>query len=309
LTASYLPAESPYNMFKQVARLQEITATLENLNKKTSLDYELLKQEAGKLKEQFERENESAANLTRNLKDQLTTEQLNNSKVIAKLQDEIKSKEVEMTKLQSTAVERSQLVADLKLKLEKYQAESEKIIENSKKKVASTDAFLREQSGTIYSHMIKSSGEGNPSLPSTNVIGSNFATREKNVATVRENNFSSNQSSNNRERSPMSGWAGYKDAQYGGYLDNLSAPSPQAQQREYAVNQYRNAEKQLLLEAKALSKIAANSLEEARAFEGSGNKKKYEETLARAAQERARVDKLFVEAANMKSKAESSMMP
>jgi hypothetical protein len=67
-----------------------------------------------------------------------------------------------------------------------------------------------------------------------------------------------------------------------------------------------------LLEAKSLSEVAAKSFEEARALEGSSNssdKRKYEETLARAKQERARLDALFVQAADMKAKAEKSLMP
>ena len=110
----------------------------------------------------------------------------------------------------------------------------------------------------------------------------------------------------------MSGWAGYKNVRYGGYLDNdLSNKSltPQAQQLGYAVNQYRKAEKQILLEAKSLSEVAAKSFEEARALEGSGDKKKYEETLARANRESARVDELFVQAADMKAKAEAVVSP
>ncbi|KAL7435435.1 hypothetical protein ACHAXH_005445, partial [Discostella pseudostelligera] len=298
----------------EVARLQELTATLEELNAKLSFDFEALKEDAVRLKAQYEKESESAAGLAQSLKDQLTTEQLKNANLIATLQDEIKAKEVELARLQNSASERSQLITELKLKLERYRSESEKVIEDSKKKVASTDAFLRGQSRTVYSYMTKPSGGVVASLPNTNVIGSSFTTREKNFASVRENRLPPKQSSNDNiqvEESPMSGWAGYKNVRYGGYLDNLSNKNrtPEAQQLGYAVNQYRKAEKQILLEAKSLSEVAARSFEEARALEGSGDKKKYEETLARANRERARVDELFVQAADMKAKAERSMMP
>lgn len=287
---------------------------MEDLNAKRSLDFEVLKQEAARLKAQYEKDSESAAGLAQSLKDQLTTEQLKNKNLIATLQDEIKAKEIEMANIQKTASERSQLIADLKLKLEQYRTESEKVVEDSKKMVASTDAFLRGKVGTIYSYMTKPSGAEISSRPNTNVIGGSFSIREKNFAPLRDNRLPSDLSSPlGIEKSPPIGWAASKNTQYGGYLDILSSQSstPQTQQLGYAVNQYRKAEKLLLLEAKSLSEVAARSFEEARALEGSSSsdKRKYEETLARAKQERARVDELFVQAADMKAKAEKSLMP
>lgn len=287
---------------------------MEDLNAKRSLDFEVLKQEAARLKAQYEKDSESAAGLAQSLKDQLTTEQLKNKNLIATLQDEIKAKEIEMANIQKTASERSQLIADLKLKLEQYRTESEKVVEDSKKMVASTDAFLRGKVGTIYSYMTKPSGAEISSRPNTNVIGGSFSIREKNFAPLRDNRLPSDLSSPlGIEKSPPIGWAASKNTQYGGYLDILSSQSstPQTQQLGYAVNQYRKAEKLLLLEAKSLSEVAARSFEEARALEGSSSsdKRKYEETLARAKQERARVDALFVQAADMKAKAEKSLMP
>lgn len=289
---------------------------MEDLNAKRSLDFEVLKQEAARLKAQYEKDSESAAGLAQSLKDQLTTEQLKNKNLIATLQDEIKAKEIEMANIQKTASERSQLIADLKLKLEQYRTESEKVVEDSKKMVASTDAFLRGKVGTIYSYMTKPSGAEISSRPNTNVIGGSFSIREKNFAPLRDNRLPSDLSSPlGIEKSPPIGWAASKNTQYGGYLDILSSQSsstPQTQQLGYAVNQYRKAEKLLLLEAKSLSEVAAKSFEEARALEGSSNssdKRKYEETLARAKQERARLDALFVQAADMKAKAEKSLMP
>jgi hypothetical protein len=83
----------------------------------------------------------------------------------------------------------------------------------------------------------------------------------------------------------MSGWAGYKNKQYGGYLDNLSAhnSTPQSQQNNYNRSQYRQAEKRLLLEAKALALSAKTN------------------------QEREKVDQLLAEANIMKQKAEQCM--
>eukprot|EP00571_Detonula_confervacea_P014148 CAMPEP_0172308286 /NCGR_PEP_ID=MMETSP1058-20130122/8931_1 /TAXON_ID=83371 /ORGANISM="Detonula confervacea, Strain CCMP 353" /LENGTH=1927 /DNA_ID=CAMNT_0013020669 /DNA_START=215 /DNA_END=5998 /DNA_ORIENTATION=+ len=589
----------------EVARLQELTATLEALNAKSSNDFESLKQEAEHLKARYEKESKSAADMAQSLQGQLATEQSNNSKLMLKLQDDIKLKESEMSKLQSTASERTRTIADMRSKLESYRKGSETAIEESKKKIASmsadferqltrgnaahkaeleqlktklqsdiqrlqqdlisrsnmitdlktkldasstsnkklsgevvgfqtarrstesllkqsshdldaakqeinrlmkrieetqrfdasnigkikaleselaeksaaldrlqsgatkfasekerlledlnnlrqwkdsaqssinalaneiglnalsneiaqtqegkidevieklsgirnelhrkdaelnyakssTDALLKGQSETIYSagNMIetrsspppagpsssrtRSSYAIKPALPRVNVVGSGFSTRQKNVATARQSKFSSSpmgggtegtstmvenaslpkeptppvvntplrpKSSNTmsaydaalaasqqKEKAtpdgvgqtamseaspaPMSGWAGYKHKQWGGYLDNLSPndPTPQAQQNEYTANQYRKAEKQLLLEAKTLAQVAAKSFEEARALKGGQDKKKYDGILARANQERARVDEIFAEANVMKEKAEQGSM-
>lgn len=592
-----------------VARLQELTATLEELNKKSSNDFESLKQEADNLKVRYEKESKSAADMAQSLKGQLTVEKNSNSKLILQLQDEIKVKESEMSKLQSTASERTRVIADMKLKLESHRKGSETAIEESKKKIASmsadsarqlangtaahkaeleqlkkklqsdierlqqdlmsrstmitdlktkldassesnkkmsgeiigfttarrstesllnkssrdldaarqeidrlkkqieeahqfdaantgkieglerdlaeksaalnrlqlgaaqfasekerlledlndlrqwkdqaqssinalsneiglealsneivpsqegkidevieklsgirnefyqkdaqlnyamssTDALLKGQSGTIYSadNMIETRSSPPPAVPSTtrtrssfaikpalprvDVVGSGFSSRQKNVATVRQSKFSSIPSgvsggtegnspmaenaslpkeltppvmnsplraafakpkssntmsaydaavaaSQQKEKAtlgqtamseaspaPMSGWAGYKHKQWGGYLDNLSPndPTPQAQQNEYTLSQYRKAEKQLLLEAKALAQVAAKSFEEARALKGGHDKNKYDHILARANQERARVDEILAEANEMKAKAEQGYM-
>ena len=102
---------------------------------------------------------------------------------------------------------------------------------------------------------------------------------------------------------PMSGGAAYQNKQYSGV--NIS--TPEAQQHEYAKNQYRKAEKQLLLEAKTLAQVAAKSFEEAQALKD-GDKGKYLEAIAKANQERASVDHLLAAANEMKGKAEKSSM-
>ena len=101
---------------------------------------------------------------------------------------------------------------------------------------------------------------------------------------------------------PMSGGSVYQSKQYSGANNS----TPQAQQNEYAKNQYRKAEKQLLLEAKTLAQVAAKSFEEAQALKGGQDKDKYLATLARATEERARVDHLLAAANEMKEKAETS---
>jgi hypothetical protein len=83
--------------------------------------------------------------MAQSLKSQLAMEQSNNSKLIAKLQDDIKAKESEMSMLQSTAVERSKTIADMKSKFETYRKESEKVIDDSKKKIASLTLDFENQ--------------------------------------------------------------------------------------------------------------------------------------------------------------------
>lgn len=207
---------------------------------------------------------------------------------------------------------------------------------------SATDSLLKGQAGTKYSsgNVIETRSPPAGTVDriatgqSVNVIGSGFNTRQRNVASIREKNFISNPGGNvqlpRKEASlPVAdsprGTASAKSQSsntMSAYDNALAAmqkktrtpestptPStPQAQQYEYAKNQYRKAEKQLLLEAKTLAQVAAKSFEEAQALKDGQNKEKYLETLARASQERARVDHLLVAANEMKEKAEKSSM-
>ncbi len=569
----------------QVARLQELTATLEDLNAKRSKEFEGLKMEAERLKTEYERGSKSAADTATSLKSQFSMEQSNNSKLIAMLQNDIKAKENEMSMLQSTAMERSKSIADMKSKLETYREESEKVIDDNKKKIASltldfenqlargkaaheaelndlkkklqgdmqrlkyeltsrsnlitdlktkldassasnkhmtgeivgfntarrttdsqlkqssqnldvakqeverlkkliketqqvdayntarigalereladksaalnrleakasqfaserkqlldnlnqmriwkdttqvtidslcnelaanamsteisqqqegkidevieklsfirieleqkdvqlndvkasTNSLLEGQQGSVYSPLnaigmrspLTGTFAGTATSQGVNIIGGGFNTRQKNVASVREKNFISNPVYSPRKEadlpiedsrsaaqggnvypprvesslpvgaSPRTATAkskssdtmsaydaalsamqngrastggAYQTNQYSRGGDNAT---PEAQQNEYAKNQYRKAEKQLLLEAKTLALTAAKSFEEAQAMKYGGNLELYHETLARANEERARVDHLLAAANEMKEKAEKSSM-
>jgi hypothetical protein len=567
-----------YAALIQVARLQELTATLEDLNAKRSRDFEGLKMEAERLKTEYEKESKYAADTATSLKSQLSMEQSNNSKLIAMLQNDIKAKENEMSMLQSTAVERSNSIADMQSKLETYRKESEKVIDDNKKKIASltldfenqlargkaaheaelvdlkkklqsdmqrlqyeltsrsnlitdlktkldassasnkqlageivgfntarrtsdsllkqssqnldvaqheverlkkliketqqvdaynaarigglereladksaalnrleaeasqfalereqlldnlnqmkiwkdtaqatinslsnelavnaissettlqqegkidevieklsfirielqqkdvqlndvkasTNSLLRGQQGTVYSpiNAIEKRSPpagtfaGTATSQGVNIIGGGFNTRQKNVASVREKNFVPNpvpaaqggnvypprvesslpvgasprtataksQSSNTMsaydaaltamQKGRTSTGAAISTSMSGSYQTNQYSrggdnATPEAQQNEYAKNQYRKAEKQLLLEAKTLAITAAKSFEEAQAVKDGGDKELYHETLARANEERARVDRLIAAANEMKEKAEKSAM-
>ena len=285
----------------QVARLQQLTTTLADLNLQRAQDFEGLKQEAERLKEQYEKESKSAADAALSFKSQLAMEQSKNSRLIAELQQDLKAKESEMSMLKSTATERSKTIADMTSKLETYRKESELVIEESKKKIASLtidfekrlareNAAHKTELAELQKKMQRDTGSARntPGL-SGNVIGSGFNTRHRNVASSREatTSMSSNDARKGTSDSaaPMSGWAGYKNKQYGGYLDNLSAnnSTPQSQQNDYSRSQYRQAEKRLLLEAKALALSAKTN------------------------QEREKVDQLLAEANLMKQKAEQCM--
>jgi len=91
------------------------------------------------------------------------------------------------------------------------------------------------------------------------------------------------------------------DAALAAMQQEKATPPPPTQA---AADEYRKAEKQLLTEAKALAEVAARSFEEAKALKGGWNKKKYNDVLARAYEERARVDELLSEANGMKEKAD-----
>lgn len=100
----------------------------------------------------------------------------------------------------------------------------------------------------------------------------------------------------------MSGWAGYKNSRFGGYLDNLSSSNqPATQSRSSTVEEsketYLEAEKKFLLEAKSLALVAAKSFEEARTCNDAAATKK-------ANDDRAKVDDLLEKAKEMRKKAD-----
>eukprot|EP00804_Cyclotella_cryptica_P008468 CCRYP_003981-RA/>CCRYP_003981-RA protein AED:0.02 eAED:0.02 QI:0/0/0/1/1/1/7/0/2290 len=126
----------------------------------------------------------------------------------------------------------------------------------------------------------------------------------------------------------MSGWAGYKDEKWGGYLDNLSNKNPGGQKStgsndnqykykddaqkgfgyldnlsakrpaEQSSSAFLDAEKKYLLEAKNLALSAAKSFQEAQL------KPNDKDALAKASSEKVKVDELLAKAKEMREKAE-----
>ena len=117
---------------------------MEQLTNKQSKDYESLKLEADRLKTQYEKESKSAGDMAQSLQNQLASEQSKNANSIASFQEDIKAKEREMSQLQSTDAERS-TIASMQSKLEAYQRDSERMIENNKMKIASMKTDFDKQ--------------------------------------------------------------------------------------------------------------------------------------------------------------------
>jgi hypothetical protein len=116
-------------------------------------------------------------------------------------------------------------------------------------------------------------------------------------------------SQSSASNAPMSGWAGYKNKQWGGYLDNLASPTSTATAAAAPVSarsDYKKAEREYLLEAKSLAAVAFQSFEEARKLKG--DDQKYKDALAKANQEKAKVDELLAKAREMKELNEKNSM-
>jgi len=108
---------------------------------------------------------------------------------------------------------------------------------------------------------------------------------------------------------PMSGWAGYKHKQWGGYLDNLSQTAQSTTLTAAPVSKksdYKEAEREYLLEAKSLAAVVLQSFEDARKLKGQGQT--YQDALAKANQEKAKVDDLLARAREMKELNERTSM-
>jgi chromosome segregation ATPase len=115
-------------------------------------------------------------------------------------------------------------------------------------------------------------------------------------------------SQSSASNAPMSGWAGYKNKQWGGYLDNLASPTSTATAAAPVSKKsdYKKAEREYLLEAKTLAAVAFQSFEEARKLKG--DDQKYKDALAKANQEKAKVDELLAKAREMKELNEKNSM-
>ncbi len=144
-------------------------------------------------------------------------------------------------------------------------------------------------------------------------IGFGFSARTKRTLPSQNTSPPSSQSSAaaNQEPSsaPMSGWAGYKHKQWGGYLDNLSQPAQSTTVTATPVSKrsdYKEAEREYLLEAKSLAAVVLQSFEDARKLKGKDQK--YQDALAKANEEKAKVDELLAKAREMKELNERSSM-
>ena len=141
---------------KQVARLQEIEKKLNGLVEKSTVDFNQLKEKADALKAQYERENKSSGDEVQKLKSLLSSEQSKSTESILKLKDELKAKETDMSKMQSTAGERSKTIAAMEAKLEQARKQNEKAFEDNKKKIESMSvAFEKELQRNKAAHQVE----------------------------------------------------------------------------------------------------------------------------------------------------------
>jgi hypothetical protein len=137
-----------------------------------------------------------------------------------------------------------------------------------------------------------------------------------------------------KDAAPMSGWAGHKNARWGGYLDNLSSTNsgqqssteretnghkddvqkgfsyldnlsakkpeddPSRENKKSIKDEYLDAEKQYLLDAKNLAFSAAKNFQEAQ------SKPNDKDALERANSEKRKIDELLAKAREMRLKAE-----
>jgi hypothetical protein len=69
---------------------------------------------------------------------------------------------------------------------------------------------------------------------------------------------------------------------------------------------YKEAEREYLLEAKSLAAVVLQSFEDVRKMKGQGQK--YQDALAKASQEKAKVDELLAKAREMKELNEKNSM-
>lgn len=176
---------------------------------------------------------------------------------------------------------------------------------------SATAALLNQKDTLVSAIAAPISTPAQASLPFTQgqEIGFGFSARTKRTDTTPPSSQSSAAVNQKPSAGPMSGWAGYKDKKWGGYLDNLS-PSVQSTTLAAAPvskkSDYKEAEREYLLEAKSLAPVVLQSFEDARKLKGQGQK--YQDALAKANQDKAKVDELLAKAREMKELNEKNSM-
>jgi len=318
----------------EVVGLQNARRSTETMLKESSQSLQRREQEIERLTKQFQMVKQSDASSNAKI-ESLRTELNDKSALLNRLQAQVNS----------SSSEKERLLADLK-QLKQWKEESQSAlnelysqvsrnqggrvddisdmvarikIELSQKdsqlnQAKSATASLLSKKDTVVSASSAAPVPAPAKLPFTQgqEIGFGFSARTKRTLPSQNTAPPPSQSSAaaNQQPSgsaPMSGWAGYKHKQWGGYLDNLSEPArsstltatPASTKRDY-----KEAEREYLLEAKSLAAVVLQCFEDARKLKGQGQT--YQDALAKANQEKAKVDDLLARAREMKELNERS---
>lgn len=321
----------------EVIGLQSVRRSTETMLKESSQSLERSEQEIERLTKQFQTMKQSDASKDAKI-ESLRTELNDKSALLNRLQLQVNSSSSEKERLltelnqlkqwkeQSQAAlntlfsqvsqKRGGQVDDISEMVTRIKNElSQKDAQLNQAKSA-TAALLNQKDAlvTAIAAPISTPAQASQPFSQGQEIGFGFSARTKRTTGQQNTTPPPSQSSAaaNQKPSagPMSGWAGYKNKQWGGYLDNLSSPAQSTTIAATPVSKtsdYKEAEREYLLEAKSLAPMVLQSFEDARKLKGQGQK--YQDALAKANQEKAKVDELLAKAREMKELDENSMGP
>ena len=163
----------------EVARLQELTASLNSVIREKTEEYELLQEEVERLKKQYST-SQSAATALQVMEKNLSDEMAKDKDLIAKLKAELETKEAAISELTASQVE--SVVADAESKVDEYHRESTQALDDNKRDLASmSSSFEKEmtakdsgsQAKALQDALAKEQERGT-------VVGSHFSSRRKN---------------------------------------------------------------------------------------------------------------------------------
>eukprot|EP00986_Skeletonema_menzelii_P011353 scaffold5819_cov148-Skeletonema_menzelii.AAC.8 len=322
----------------EVVGLQNARRSTEAMLKESSQSLQKSEQEIERLTKQFQMVKQSDASNNAKI-ESLRTELNDKSALLNRLQAEVNSSSSEKERLltelkQLTQWKEDSLAALNKLYSQVSQKQGGKVDDISemvariKIELSQKDTQLNQAKSAAASLLNKQGVVGRTTssaapvqapvkLPFTQgqEIGFGFSARTKRTSSPSQNTApSTSQSSAAVDQQPsgsgpMSGWTGYKNKQWGGYLDNLSQPAQSTTLTAAPVSKksdYKEAERKYLLEAKSLAAVVLQSFENARKLKGQGQT--YQDALAKANQEKAKVDDLLARAREMKELNERTSM-
>jgi len=314
----------------EVVGLQNARRSTETMLKESSQSLQRREQEIERLTKQFQMVKQSDASSNAKI-ESLRTELNDKSALLNRLQAQVNS----------SSSEKERLLADLN-QLKQWKEESQsalrelyyqvsqnrggrvddisEMVARIKNELSQKDSQLNQAKSATASLLNKATAVSAAPIPAPaklpinqgQEIGFGFSTRTKRTLPSQNASPPSSQSSAaaNQETTsaPMSGWAGYKHKQWGGYLDNLSQPAQSTTLTATPVSKridYKEAEREYLLEAKSLAAAVLQSFEDARKLKGQDQK--YQDALTKANQEKAKVDELLARAREMKELNEKGL--